>query len=56
MSDKLNPLLYPEIAAQEVLIELIRAGKIINSDSATFAFTALMDHYRAELKRVQREN
>lgn len=56
MSDKVNPLLKPEIAAQEVLIELIRAGKIANSNGATNAFTVLMDHYRSELKRVQSEN
>lgn len=56
MSDKINPLLNPEIAAQEVLIELIRAGKISSANGATNAFTALMDHYRAELKRVQSES
>lgn len=56
MSDKLNPLLNPELAAQEVLIEMIRAGKISTAAGIANTFTAVMDHYRAELKRVQSEN
>ena len=56
MSDTLNPLLNPERAAQEVLIEMIRAGKISTAVGIANTFTAVMDHYRAELKRVQNEN
>lgn len=57
MSEKsTNPLTAPEVAAHEVILELIRAGKIHKIRDASECFTFMMDHYRSELKRVQNEN
>ncbi|MBQ0955949.1 hypothetical protein [Serratia symbiotica] len=56
MSETKNPLSYPEKAAQEVLLELVRAGSISSAKSATLAFTDLLNHYRSELNRIKKEN
>ena len=55
MSETKNPLSYPEIAAQEVLLELVRAGRISSAKNATLAFTDLLNHYRS-LDRIKKEN
>ncbi|MCC7586173.1 hypothetical protein FUU19_22095 [Serratia sp. Lou2A] len=47
---------YGAEAAQEIVIELIRAGKIHNSAQAKDSFTELLNHYRSELDRVAEEN
>lgn len=55
MSDTTNPLLKPEQAAHEVVLEMARAGKFGYAKNASEAFTHLLEHYRSELKRVQSE-
>ena len=56
MSDTTNPLMDPERAAHEVIIELIKAGKIVRIVDAAGCFTHMLDHYRSELNRIQKEN
>jgi len=56
MSDTTNPLLSPELAAHEVVLEMARAGKFASPRNAADAFTLLLNHYQSELKRVQSEN
>jgi hypothetical protein len=57
MSEKTtNPLLHPEVAAHEVILELIKAGRILKIRDASECFTFMLDHYRSELKRVQNES
>ncbi|HHH0001450.1 TPA: hypothetical protein ACPZLO_004524, partial [Yersinia enterocolitica] len=56
MSETTNPLLNPEQAAHEVVLEMARAGKFTYPRNATEAFTHLLDHYRSELKRVLEED
>ncbi|WP_438334484.1 hypothetical protein [Edwardsiella tarda] len=56
MSDTTNPLINPERAAHEIVIELIRAGKIHKMADAPMAFTTMLNHYRSELVRIQNEN
>ena len=51
-----NPFSRPPLAAHEVVIELIKAGKISDPKDAADAFSLILDHYRAEQKRVQKEN
>ncbi len=53
MSEGLNPLLRPERAAHEIVLELARAGKLDNARQAADAFTLLLGHFVDELKRVQ---
>lgn len=53
MSEKLNPLSYPEVAAHNVIMELIRTGKITSTQGVEAAFTALSDFYRSELRRIK---
>lgn len=56
MSELINPLSKPAQAAHEIVLELIKAGKISYSKDAANAFSLMVDHYRAELKRLQKEN
>lgn len=56
MSDTTNPLSYSAEAAHEVVLELVRAGKIHKIKDAADCFTYLFDHYRSEQKRIQEEN
>ncbi|KAA1061539.1 hypothetical protein [Enterobacter mori] len=56
MSDKLDPLSKPSAAAHESVLELIKAGKIIEIGEVTAAYTHLVNHYRSELKRIRKEN
>ena len=56
MSGTTNPLLNPGQAAHEVIIEMIKAGKISYIKDAEEVFTRMFDHYRAEQKRIQAEN
>ncbi|EHT0382006.1 hypothetical protein KW341_004912 [Salmonella enterica] len=56
MSDTTSPFAFPEKAAHEVALELIRAGKISYSSEASDVFTHMYNHYRAEKVRIQREN
>lgn len=56
MSETTNPLLNPEQAAHEVVLEFIKAGKFGYAKNAAEAFTLLFEHYRSELKRVQAES
>ncbi|RLR17813.1 hypothetical protein D8L93_06200 [Sodalis-like symbiont of Bactericera trigonica] len=56
MSDTTNPLIHPEKAAHESVLELIRAGKITNLSEIPKIFTPLIDYYGAELERIQQEN
>ncbi|CNI60265.1 MULTISPECIES: hypothetical protein [Yersinia] len=56
MSDRLSPLKYPDYAAHEVVIEMIKAGKISYAKDAMDVFTHVLDHYHAERKRVLAEN
>ncbi|EEL8477804.1 hypothetical protein DFH03_01840 [Salmonella enterica subsp. enterica serovar Mikawasima] len=41
-----NPLLLPASAAQQIIIELIRAGKINNSDEVNDSFTKIHEHFK----------
>ncbi|VAP72312.1 Uncharacterised protein [Klebsiella pneumoniae] len=52
----INPITYPEKAAHEVVLELIRAGKLGYVSDAKQAFTQLVDHYYAEKKRLFEAN
>lgn len=56
MSDKLSPLKYPGYAAHEVVIEMIKAGKISYAKDAMDVFTHVLDHYRSERKRILTED
>lgn len=56
MSDPINPLVHPEHSAHEIVIELIRAGKIGTETQVTQAFTTVLDHYISELKRLKAMN
>lgn len=56
MSDTTNPLINPERAAHEIVIELIRAGKIHKNSDVPLVFTTMLNHYRSELIRIQNEN
>ncbi|MFV8801331.1 hypothetical protein ACNSO8_22385 [Yersinia sp. LJYL362] len=56
MSGTTNPLLNPGQAAHEVIIEMIKAGKISYIKDAEEVFTRMLDHYRAEQKRILAEN
>lgn len=56
MSQTTNPLFNPEQAAHEIVLEMVRAGKITHARTAAENFTELMDHFTAELKRVQEQN
>ncbi|CAI1602420.1 Uncharacterised protein [Serratia fonticola] len=53
MSQQLNPLLDPERAAHEVVLELARAGKLANARQAAEAFTLLLDHFVEEMQQTQ---
>lgn len=41
-----NPLLLPTSAAQQIIIELIRAGKINNADEVNDSFTKIHEHFK----------
>ncbi|EDT1795006.1 TPA: hypothetical protein H2U89_000314 [Salmonella enterica] len=41
-----NPLRLPASAAQQIIIELIRAGKINNSDEVNDSFTKIHEHFK----------
>lgn len=56
MTELSNPFSRPPLAAHEVVIELIKAGKISYPKDAAAAFSLMLDHYRGEQKRVQKEN
>ncbi|CAH3506711.1 hypothetical protein AI2711V1_2403 [Raoultella ornithinolytica] len=56
MSESIHPLINPEKAAHEIVLELIKAGKISYVSEAKEAFTQLTDHYRAEKKRQFEES
>ena len=56
MSDTTNPLTRPEQAAHEVVLELIKAGKITYAADAADSFTQLLNHYRSEFDRIRNEN
>lgn len=51
-----NPLIDPEKASHEVVLELIKSGNLVNSHRVTEVFTLLLNHYRSELVRIQNEN
>lgn len=51
-----DPLYHCSKAAQEATLELIRAGKINDITEVSKCFTHLLNHYRDELKRIEREN
>ncbi|EIL8496120.1 hypothetical protein LME85_004610, partial [Salmonella enterica] len=53
MSDTTSPFVFPEKAAHEVVLELIRAGKISYASDASDVFTHMLNHYRAESDRPQ---
>lgn len=56
MSGTTNPLTHPELAAYEVVLEMVKAGNIQSSKFAADTFTFLLDHFRSEFERIQREN
>lgn len=56
MSETTNPLLNPEQAAHEVVLEMVKAGKVTYAKTASESFTLLLDHYRSELTRIQKED
>ncbi|EKY9224474.1 hypothetical protein RD173_004571, partial [Salmonella enterica] len=45
MSDTTSPFVFPEKAAHEVVLELIRAGKISYASDASDVFTHMLNHY-----------
>ncbi len=57
MSDVYDPKKYPELAAQQVLIEFIRAGKVgagssgNDASKAISVFESLKEHYLKDAKR-----
>lgn len=53
MSETVNPLANPEQAAHEVILELIRAGRIKNTGHVAETFTSLMNYYNTELNRIR---
>ncbi|EJB9807292.1 hypothetical protein MXI55_000806 [Salmonella enterica] len=56
MSDTTSPFVFPEKAAHEVVLELIRVGKISYASDASDVFTHMLNHYRAESDRPQQED
>lgn len=44
MSDTTSPFVFPEKAAHEVVLELIRAGKISYASDASDVFTHMLSH------------
>ncbi|EBL7110266.1 hypothetical protein CJH62_18460 [Salmonella enterica] len=56
MSDTTSPFVFPEKAAHEVVLELIRAGKISYASDASDVFTHMLNHYHAESDRPQQED
>ncbi|EOV5094261.1 hypothetical protein ACOA8Y_003751 [Serratia marcescens] len=53
MSEPTNPLMNPERAAHELVLELTKAGKVANARIAAEMFSFILEHYRYELGRVQ---
>ena len=56
MSVASSPFTNPDQAAHEVIIELIRAGKISDISEIGSCFTYLLERYYAENKRYEAEN
>ncbi|BEB33614.1 hypothetical protein EYX47_15265 [Escherichia coli] len=56
MSEQFNPLRRPASAAQQVVLEVVRAGKLYEKTQLSELFTHMLDHYRAEAKRLEQEN
>lgn len=56
MSDKIDPLSKPSAAAHEVVLELIKVGRIVDVSDVSSVYTRLVNHYRSELKRIRKEN
>ncbi len=53
MADIKSPLMNPDGAAHEIVVELIRAGRISSERMASEAFTLLLDHYSSEMTRIE---
>lgn len=45
-NNTVNPQLLPASAAQQIIIELIRAGKINNIDEVNDSFTKIHEHFK----------
>ncbi|SAF45959.1 Uncharacterised protein [Enterobacter kobei] len=56
MSDTTNPLTNPEQAAHEIVLEMVRAGKVTYARTAAENFTELLNHFIAESTRIQEQN
>lgn len=56
MSDTTSPFAFPDKAAHEVVLELIRAGKISYASDASNVFTHMLSHYRAERDLPKQED
>jgi hypothetical protein len=56
MSETTSPFTNPDKAAHEVIIELIRAGKIKDKTEVGSCLTYLLERYYAENKRYEAEN
>lgn len=57
MSEKsTNPVVFPSIAAHEVVLEFIKAGKISYAKDASALYSHMLDHYRSETKRLKSES
>lgn len=56
MSDTTSPFANLDKAAHEVVIELIRAGKISHAKEASDIFTYMLNHYRSEKARPYQDN
>ncbi|EAB9447416.1 hypothetical protein CSU32_24735 [Salmonella enterica subsp. diarizonae] len=51
MSSTTSPLTYSDQAAHEIVLEMIRAGKIANINDAAESFTFLLNHFASESER-----
>lgn len=56
MSEQINPLVRPASAAQQVVLEVVRAGKLYDKTQLSELFTHMLNHYRAEAQRLEQEN
>lgn len=56
MSEATNPFSQPSLAAHEVVLEFIKAGKISYAKDASDLYSHMLNHYRSEMKRIQKES
>ena len=56
MSEQFNPLVRPASAAQQVVLEVVRADKLYDKTHLSELFTHMLNHYRAEAQRLEQEN